>query len=72
MCEHELSDWELMDSNGTCAHCGHSCRSTVCDYEKVTLKEIKHYKWWHIFNRKRTYRGKDEFSKNWLKKNEYE
>jgi hypothetical protein len=59
-----------MNSNGTCPHCGHSRRSTVCDYEKVILRRIKHHKWWHIFGRKITYEGQNEFSKSWLKIND--
>ena len=65
-CEHRLTDWQLMNSNGTCAHCGHKCDSTVCDYEKVVLKSTKHYKWWEFWKNKKTYVGKDEFSKRWL------
>tara|TARA_R110002124_G_scaffold280086_1_gene453151 strand:+ start:85 stop:342 length:258 start_codon:yes stop_codon:yes gene_type:complete len=65
-CEHRLTDSELMYSSGTCPHCGHSCRGTVCDYEKVILRSIKHHKWWQIFGIKTTYEGQNEFSKRWL------
>lgn len=65
-CEHRLTDGELMYSNGTCSHCGHSCEGTVCDHEKVILRSIKHYRWWQLFDRKITYEGQTEFSKHWI------
>lgn len=66
-CEHELSRAELGYSNGTCPYCGHTDNSTICSYKKVTLRKIKHYKWWQVFGRKVTYEGKDDFSKQWLR-----
>jgi DNA-directed RNA polymerase subunit RPC12/RpoP len=68
ICEHRLYNSELMDSKGTCPHCGHSCRGSVCDYEKVTLRRIKHHKWWQIFSKKITYEGRNKFSMSWLNK----
>lgn len=65
-CEHRLTKYELMYSNGTCPHCGYNCRGTVCDHKRVILRSIKHYKWWQIFGRKTTYEAQDKFSKNWL------
>ena len=68
-CEKRLNDSQKMYNNGTCPHCGFSVKGTVCNTWKVTLKKIKHYKWWQIRNRKRTYIGADDYSKNWLNKN---
>lgn len=68
-CERRLMEHELMSSGGTCPHCGHSSVGTICDYKKVTLRSIKHYKWWQIFGRKTTYEGKNKFSQKWLANN---
>lgn len=68
-CEHTLSDRAEYYGNGICPHCGHDSDSTICDTKYVILKETKHYNWWDILSRERTYRGKNEFSKSWLLNN---
>lgn len=70
-CEHRFKEGvvsEKMHSNGTCPYCGNNSGTTVCTSNKITLREIKHYKWWQIFHRKKTYEGRNEISKEWLKK----
>ena len=57
-----------MYSGGICPKCGHDNKGTVCKTRKAILKETKHYTWWQFWNRKRTYKGKNDFSKAWLAK----
>lgn len=65
-CSKRLNDNQKMYRGGICIHCGHDGGSTVCSTIKVVVRKIKHYKWYQLFNRKKTYEGRDEFSKNWL------
>jgi len=68
-CHSRLSLPEQYYSNSTCPYCGVSDgEHTICVTRKVTAREIKHYVWWQLFNRRKTYEGKDDFSKQWLEK----
>ena len=69
LCKARMSDNERMYSNGICKHCGHDGDVTICDTRRVRIKAIKHYNWWQLFNRKTTYIGRDQFSKDWLSEN---
>jgi len=65
-CHRRLNVNDKMCSGGICPKCGYNNKSTVCKTIKVVLKETKHYQWWKFWDRKRTYEGKDNFSKGWL------
>ncbi len=65
-CDSELSQNIKFYSLGVCPHCGHDSRTTVCSTTRVVLKKFKHHSWWKFWNKKYTYEGKDEFSKQWI------
>lgn len=68
-CKKRLYYNDIYYSNGICKHCGQSSRGSICNFEKIVIRVIKHYKWWHLFNRKKIYEGADEISKKWLTEN---
>ena len=70
-CKHRLTDEKLMHSNGTCPYCGYTSKSTICDYIKIILKQFTYHPWWRFWDRKFTYEGRDEISKQWLLKRNY-
>ena len=65
-CERRLNNNEIVYSRGICPKCGYDNNGTVCKIRTVILKEIKHYPWWQLWNRKRTYIGNNNFSNAWL------
>jgi predicted RNA-binding Zn-ribbon protein involved in translation (DUF1610 family) len=67
-CEGRLKYSQKMYSDGVCPKCGHVTIGTICETNKVIIKEIKHHEWWQFWKRKFTYKGKDDFSERWLNK----
>ena len=65
-CENRLTDRQIMYSSGTCPYCGHTWPGTIVGYNKVTIRSVKHYNWWQLFNRETTYEGANDYSKQWL------
>ena len=64
-CEKVFRDNETF-WKGVCPFCG----SNPIKSKRVSIREVKHYSWWNITNRKKTYEGADSFSKEWLKRKE--
>ncbi len=65
-CKCTLSDHKEFYSRGVCPFCGHNSESTICNTKTLVIREIKHYKWWQLWNRKKTYQGNNVESKEWL------
>jgi len=64
-----LRGFEIYNSNGVCPNCGHVSDGPLCDVTKLSIRKIKHYKRWQIFNRKTSYEGANEISIKWLQQN---
>lgn len=50
-CDKRLSNDQLIYANGTCAHCGHTTRSTVTDYKKKIYRSRRTSPWWMFWQR---------------------
>lgn len=66
-CKDRLYDKDKMYSGGVCPKCGFVTAGTVCRTEKIVLKQFKEIpNKWRFWDIKRTYKGKDKRSYEWL------
>lgn len=65
-CEQRIYSDDVAGRMGICPNCGHDSDSTVCDVTNVIVREIKHYKWYALTNRKKSWEGANPFSIKWL------
>lgn len=49
-CEQQLTDKELVYSNGCCPYCGHIRKGTICAYKTKTFKRTEVPTRWYQFS----------------------
>ena len=68
-CQNRLSNRIHLYSDGICPKCGRDSNGTICETNNIIIRKIKHHPWWRFWDKKFTYEGRNELSKNWLKNN---
>jgi hypothetical protein len=63
-----INEYKVMYNNGICPHCGYDSDGTICDTYNAIIKKIDHSPWWRLWERDVSFVGKDEKSKEYLKK----
>ena len=73
-CEHEMDECDKYYSDGVCPYCGLDDNSTICSTRNVIYRKRYIYIpfWWEFWiSAKFIFEGKDEFSKQWILKNQH-